>query len=110
VSQAFFYDWIDRTAFKKGKPLPEKIGSMQCFMHGFQGQHLLYEEILYTERQMKLQMHPIFFEITLGQDAQLRIRSTTRHIVQVILQNASLEQLKLYVAAPALRAMTMKLK
>ncbi|KAA1471659.1 hypothetical protein DENSPDRAFT_837697 [Dentipellis sp. KUC8613] len=35
-SKAFFYDWIDRTAFKKGKPLPEKIGSMQYFLHGFQ--------------------------------------------------------------------------
>ena len=40
LSQAFFYDWIDRTAYKKGKPLPEKIGSMQCFMHGFQGERL----------------------------------------------------------------------
>ncbi|KAI0298495.1 phosphatidylinositol 3 and 4-kinase-domain-containing protein [Russula brevipes] len=35
-SPAFFYDWIDRTAYKNGKPLPEKVGSMQCFMHGFQ--------------------------------------------------------------------------
>ncbi|TFK44679.1 phosphatidylinositol 3 and 4-kinase-domain-containing protein [Crucibulum laeve] len=35
-SPAFFYDWIDRTAAKKGKPLPEKIGSMQYFLHGFQ--------------------------------------------------------------------------
>ncbi|KAI0315476.1 phosphatidylinositol 3 and 4-kinase-domain-containing protein [Amylostereum chailletii] len=35
-SQAFFYDWIDRTNFKKGKPLPDKIGSMQYFLHGFQ--------------------------------------------------------------------------
>ncbi|TFY82528.1 hypothetical protein EWM64_g1486 [Hericium alpestre] len=35
-SLAFFYDWIDRTAHKKGKPLPEKIGSMQYFLHGFQ--------------------------------------------------------------------------
>ncbi|EIN11984.1 hypothetical protein PUNSTDRAFT_83863 [Punctularia strigosozonata HHB-11173 SS5] len=34
-SPAFFYDWIDRTAAKNGKPLPEKIGSMQYFMHGF---------------------------------------------------------------------------
>ncbi|TBU33760.1 phosphatidylinositol 3 and 4-kinase-domain-containing protein [Dichomitus squalens] len=34
-SQAFFYDWLDRTAAKKGKPLPEKIGSMQYFLHGF---------------------------------------------------------------------------
>jgi hypothetical protein len=89
VSQAFFYDWIDRTAFKKGKPLPEKIGSMQCFMHGYQGRHLLYDEILYAERQTKLQMHPISFEFTLGQGAQLRIHSTTRHIAQAILRNAS---------------------
>ena len=35
--QAFFYDWIDRTAFKKGKPLPDKIGSLQCFLNGFTG-------------------------------------------------------------------------
>ncbi|KAI5120977.1 hypothetical protein M0805_006649 [Coniferiporia weirii] len=35
-SSAFFYDWLDRNAAKKGKPLPEKIGSMQCFMHGYQ--------------------------------------------------------------------------
>ncbi|KAF7321461.1 PI3K/PI4K domain-containing protein [Mycena kentingensis (nom. inval.)] len=34
-SPAFFYDWLDRNAAKKGKPLPEKIGSMQLFMHGF---------------------------------------------------------------------------
>ncbi|KDQ15258.1 hypothetical protein BOTBODRAFT_31921 [Botryobasidium botryosum FD-172 SS1] len=35
-SPAFFYDWIDRVAAKKGKPLPDKIGSMQCFQHGYQ--------------------------------------------------------------------------
>ena len=35
--QAFFYDWLDRNAAKKGKPLPEKIGSMQFFLHGFTG-------------------------------------------------------------------------
>ncbi|KAG1777738.1 phosphatidylinositol 3 and 4-kinase-domain-containing protein [Suillus placidus] len=34
-SPAFFYDWIDRSAAKKGKPLPEKIGSMQYFLHGY---------------------------------------------------------------------------
>ncbi|KAI0821620.1 phosphatidylinositol 3 and 4-kinase-domain-containing protein [Trametes gibbosa] len=34
-SPAFFYDWLDRNAAKKGKPLPEKIGSMQYFLHGF---------------------------------------------------------------------------
>ncbi|KAF8629679.1 hypothetical protein AX17_005615 [Amanita inopinata Kibby_2008] len=35
-SPAFFYDWLDRSAAKKGKPLPEKIGSMQYFLHGYQ--------------------------------------------------------------------------
>ncbi|KAI8972217.1 phosphatidylinositol 3 and 4-kinase-domain-containing protein [Trametes punicea] len=35
ASPAFFYDWLDRTAAKKGKPLPEKIGSMQYFLHGY---------------------------------------------------------------------------
>ncbi|KAF7782539.1 hypothetical protein Agabi119p4_1915 [Agaricus bisporus var. burnettii] len=34
-SPAFFYDWLDRSAAKKGKPLPEKIGSMQYFLHGY---------------------------------------------------------------------------
>ncbi|KZV73350.1 hypothetical protein PENSPDRAFT_750288 [Peniophora sp. CONT] len=34
-STAFFYDWIDRSNHKKGKPLPDKIGSMQVFMHGY---------------------------------------------------------------------------
>ncbi|KAI4526189.1 hypothetical protein K525DRAFT_233650 [Schizophyllum commune Loenen D] len=32
-SPAFFYDWIDRNAYKKGKTLPDKIGSMQIFMN-----------------------------------------------------------------------------
>ncbi|KAF8625433.1 hypothetical protein AX15_005392 [Amanita polypyramis BW_CC] len=35
-SPAFFYDWLDRNAAKKGKPLPDKIGSMQYFLHGYQ--------------------------------------------------------------------------
>ncbi|KAF8492299.1 phosphatidylinositol 3 and 4-kinase-domain-containing protein [Gautieria morchelliformis] len=35
-SPAFFYDWLDRSAAKKGKPLPGKIGSMQCFLNGYQ--------------------------------------------------------------------------
>ncbi|TFL04730.1 phosphatidylinositol 3 and 4-kinase-domain-containing protein [Pterulicium gracile] len=35
-SPAFFYDWIDRNGAKKGKPLPDKVGSLQYFMHGFQ--------------------------------------------------------------------------
>ena len=43
--KAFFYDWIDRTAYKNGKPLPEKVGSMQCFMHGYQGGHLLWDKL-----------------------------------------------------------------
>ncbi|KII92400.1 hypothetical protein PLICRDRAFT_172497 [Plicaturopsis crispa FD-325 SS-3] len=31
-SQAFFYDWIDRSAAKKGKPLPDKIGNASEFL------------------------------------------------------------------------------
>lgn len=42
LTQAFFYDWFDRNAAKKGKPLPEKIGSMQYFLHGFQGIFFVY--------------------------------------------------------------------
>lgn len=34
-SPAFYYHWLDRNAAKKGKPLPEKIGSMQYFLHGY---------------------------------------------------------------------------
>ncbi|KAJ7647342.1 phosphatidylinositol 3 and 4-kinase-domain-containing protein [Roridomyces roridus] len=34
-SPAFFYDWLDRNAAKKGKPLPDKIGSMQFFLSGY---------------------------------------------------------------------------
>ncbi|KAG8883072.1 phosphatidyl inositol kinase [Tulasnella sp. 332] len=34
--EAFSYGWIDRSNFKKGKPLPEKVGSLQTFMHGYQ--------------------------------------------------------------------------
>ncbi|GJE94494.1 hypothetical protein PsYK624_106640 [Phanerochaete sordida] len=34
-SPAFYYHWLDRNATKKGKPLPEKIGSMQYFLHGY---------------------------------------------------------------------------
>jgi len=37
--KAFFYDWLDRSAAKKGKPLPEKIGSMQYFLHGYLGMY-----------------------------------------------------------------------
>jgi len=41
VLQAFFYDWIDRSATKKGKLLPDKIGSMQYFLHGYTGALIL---------------------------------------------------------------------
>ncbi|KAJ3896253.1 phosphatidylinositol 3 and 4-kinase-domain-containing protein [Lentinula edodes] len=34
-SPAFFYDWIDRTAAKKGKPLPVKVGSLQKFLYQY---------------------------------------------------------------------------
>ncbi|KAJ7680314.1 phosphatidylinositol 3 and 4-kinase-domain-containing protein [Mycena polygramma] len=34
-SPSFFYDWLDRNAAKKGKTLPDKIGSMQFFLSGY---------------------------------------------------------------------------
>lgn len=35
-SPAFYYDWIDRRAYKQRKrPLPEKIGSLQLFLDGY---------------------------------------------------------------------------
>ncbi|EJU00310.1 hypothetical protein DACRYDRAFT_54475 [Dacryopinax primogenitus] len=34
-SPSFFYDWIDRSAYRQGKALPPKIGSLQTFMHGY---------------------------------------------------------------------------
>lgn len=58
VVQAFFYDWIDRTASKNGKPLPEKVGSLQYFMHGFTGTTAtMFCSILVT---IVLQMHQTF--------------------------------------------------
>nr|GAT56389.1 predicted protein [Mycena chlorophos] len=46
-SPAFFYDWIDRNAARNGKPLPEKIGSMQFFLSG------------YTDASEFLRKHPL---------------------------------------------------
>ncbi|KIO28478.1 hypothetical protein M407DRAFT_22368 [Tulasnella calospora MUT 4182] len=34
-SPAFSYGWVDRANYKKGKQLPEKVGSMQTFMNGY---------------------------------------------------------------------------
>jgi hypothetical protein len=37
-SKTFNYDWFDRRAYyRKGKPLPPKIGSFQVFLDGFRG-------------------------------------------------------------------------
>ena len=37
-SKAFNYDWFDRRAYyRKGKPLPQKVGSFQVFLDGFRG-------------------------------------------------------------------------
>jgi len=106
VRKAFFYDWIDRTAYKKGKPLPEKIGSMQCFMNGFQGRHLP-RDMLFVITQFN-QTHPISFEVTLGQGAQLLTHSTTQHTAQTTLRSAFWAQSRLYAVALALRVTTMK--
>jgi phosphatidylinositol 4-kinase type 2 len=45
-SPSFFYDWIDRANAKKGKQLPDKIGSFQYFLHG------------YTDASVFLREHP----------------------------------------------------
>jgi phosphatidylinositol 4-kinase type 2 len=35
-SPSFFYDWLDRVAYKQNrKPLPDKVGSFQIFLHGY---------------------------------------------------------------------------
>ena len=104
VLQAFFYDWIDRTAYKKGKPLPEKIGSMQCFMHGYQGAHLL--QVCEIGFQMRLQMRPISFEVTLGQDARSQTHSMTQRTAQKISRNASWVRSRLSAVALAPKVMT----
>ena len=104
VLQAFFYDWIDRTAYKKGKPLPEKIGSMQCFMHGYQGEHLLrFCEIRFSTRS---QTRPISFEVTLGQDARSQTHSMTQRTAQKTSQSASWVRSRLSAVAPAPRVTT----
>ena len=43
-SSAFFYDWIDRRAEKKGKALPVKEGSLQLFAKGFVDASVWLEE------------------------------------------------------------------
>jgi phosphatidylinositol 4-kinase type 2 len=46
-SPSFFYDWLDRAAYKQNrKPLPDKIGSFQFFLHG------------YTDSSVFLREHP----------------------------------------------------
>ncbi|KAK4631183.1 Phosphatidylinositol 4-kinase lsb6 [Fulvia fulva] len=37
-SKSFHYDWMDRRAYyRKGRPLPEKLGSFQVFLKGYKG-------------------------------------------------------------------------
>jgi hypothetical protein len=37
-SKSFHYDWIDRRAFyRKKRPFPEKLGSLQVFLKGYKG-------------------------------------------------------------------------
>lgn len=83
LDEAFFYDWLDRNAAKKGKALPEKIGSMQYFLHGFTGNspHALSrlphsQGILFTS----VQTLPTFFASIPGPDGRSRTLSTTRVI------------------------------
>lgn len=44
-SNAFFYDFWDRRAhYKKGKPFPEKQGSLQVFLKGFKDANIFLKE------------------------------------------------------------------
>lgn len=35
-SSAFYYRFFDRRRFNKGRPLPDKVGSFQLFLHGYE--------------------------------------------------------------------------
>jgi hypothetical protein len=75
--QAFFYDWIDRSHAKKGKPLPEKIGSMQYFLHGYQGEVFLSSMNNLKELNW-LQMHLTSFGNIHGLAAPFQTPLTTQ--------------------------------
>ena len=62
ATPAFYYPWHVRRAANKGKALPEKIGSLQYFMQGFQGQRT---GVFHGESSSLLQTHPSFFANTL---------------------------------------------
>jgi len=50
-SKAFNYDWFDRRAYyRKGKPLPPKIGSFQVFLEGFRDANLFLRENPWPDR------------------------------------------------------------
>jgi hypothetical protein len=87
--QAFFYDWIDRSAAKKGKPLPEKIGSMQYFLHGYTGSiHFIY--LLHMNSSSNYQMRQIFYGSILGPVALSQTHLTIHRTARVSLRNVFL--------------------
>ncbi|GAB7359146.1 hypothetical protein MBLNU230_g5213t1 [Neophaeotheca triangularis] len=44
-SKSFYYDYWDRRAYyRKKKPLPEKLGSFQCFLKGYKGATEFFRE------------------------------------------------------------------
>jgi phosphatidylinositol 4-kinase type 2 len=50
-SKAFNYDWFDRRAYyRKGKPLPQKVGSFQIFLDGFRDANLFLRENPWPDR------------------------------------------------------------
>jgi hypothetical protein len=51
ASKAFNYDWFDRRAYyRKGKPLPQKVGSFQVFLEGFRDANLFLRENPWPDR------------------------------------------------------------
>lgn len=73
-SPSFFYDWVDRVAAKRGKPLPEKIGSFQYFLHG------------YTDASVFLREHPWPGRSITDtfDDASHRTGGTTKRIISAL--------------------------
>src|SRR5271156_725193 len=50
-SKSFNYDWFDRRAYyRKGKPLPQKVGSFQVFLNGFRDANLFLRENPWPDR------------------------------------------------------------
>ncbi|SMQ54449.1 unnamed protein product [Zymoseptoria tritici ST99CH_3D1] len=58
-SKSFHYDWIDRRAFyRKKRPFPEKLGSLQVFLKGYKGATDFFREHPWPDQQSGFQDVP----------------------------------------------------